>query len=153
MKVIIAEVFNGEGYSEPSLGIFENDSKEMFDFIEKERMGYAGDFDQTDGEEENVVYSFEGHDEEACDSGAIISLEIKEEEGKKAIIVMAQPQECNVALFDYYDSLEEAREALSVIVNSINYDEDDVEEFNDEPSDSFGSHGDDNFDYYEIFSL
>ena len=148
MKAVVVDVFNGEGYSEPTVTVLEKDSKEMFEAIETARLSYGDSFEESEGAgEENykdVVYSFEGEE----DSGAIHVIDLLIPE--KVYIIHVQPDECKASIYGVYDTMEEAKSQLVHEMNkeSNAYDIDDIEDYDGE--DVFSSHGNDGFDYFQI---
>jgi len=156
-KIALVDVFNGEGYSDPTVKVVEDCSQEMFDSIEEMRTSYGGDdFEQVEGELEDysdtVHMAFNGIGHSEDDNGAIHVIEIPK---GRVLLLLLQPCECEVKVFGTYDSKEEAEIAMKeeVYKDSNGYDSDEVEEWEEEEiTDSFSAHGKDSFDFYKIIS-
>lgn len=157
-KIALVDVFNGEGYSEPTVVVVEDLSKTMFRQIEEMRSSYGtDDFEEVqEGELEDysptVHTAFNGINHSADDNGAIHVVEIPK---GRVLLLLLQPCECEVKVFGDFATKEEAFEAMKVEIykESNKYDSDDIAEFEDEKyEDCFSSHGHDSFDYYKIVS-
>ena len=142
MNVVI-DVFNGEGYSSPSIFVSSNKEITKNKFAEFCR-SYNADFMRIETSDTEI--SFEGHN----DSGRVFILDIPED---KFTLIKLQPDVCHGIVLESFTSLGDAKAKLSGFVNSGIFDEDDVNDFEDELL--FGSHdikGDEGFVHYQIIS-
>jgi hypothetical protein len=144
---IYSETFNGDGYSDPTLGVCKEG--EIIDVFKKFSEHYTDgewtkNVNHTDGYKLDV--SFVDHDEE--DAGRIIFNSV---EPNKYYLVLVTPDVNETFIDDPHDTLEEALDELDQIVHNEDYDfdEDDVDEY--DGGLSFGSHNNDTgYEHYEI---
>ena len=157
-KIALVDVFNGEGYSDPTVKVVEGGSEYMFSSIEEMRISYGeDDFKQVADEDlkdysDTVHIAMDGIGHSEDDNGAIHVIEIPKD---KVVILLLQPCECEAKIFGTYDTMEDARKSLKeeVYKESNGYDSDEIEEWEEEEiTDSFSAHGKDSFDHYEIVS-
>jgi hypothetical protein len=143
---IYSETYNGEGYSDPTLGVCKDG--EIIDIFKNFAEHYPDDewtknVNHTDGYKLDV--SFVDHEEE--DAGRIIFTSV---EPNKYYLVVVSPDVNETNIGDPFSTIEEVKDELDQIIHSENYtfDSDDVEDY--DGGLVFGSHTDDGYEHYEI---
>lgn len=149
MKAVVVDVFNGEGYSEPTVTVVENRASiETLRAVEEARLTYCPEdyLEEFECAEADVEFTFT--EREGDDAGAIHIKSLPVE--SKVYILLIQPDTLSVSIYGAYDSKEQAMAQLESEMNkeSNAYDIDDIEDYDGE--DVFASHGNDGFDYFKI---
>lgn len=141
MNYIMVESTNGQGYSEPTFKVVNDENKAMF--ITQAMLGYGGmkvKVTQINPLKTQIEY---GHDETEsyADCGMVELLPIKNENDWYIVCLLPDVNDAQICFC--YDTCDDAQEQLSRIVNDniLNHDfeEDDVKEYESDNM-SFGSH-------------
>lgn len=142
VEYIVVDVFNGEGYSEPSVSKISKD--DWLPFICEKLEEYSGKSDFKGYGAERVEFSYNSGEDNAA-------LTLLEKPADKVMLVRIEPDICTVHATNYGSYDEAMAELVDIVSNKENgFDEDDVADFLAGGLKEFASHGDDGFRYYEI---
>ena len=144
---LYSETFNGEGYSDPTLGVCSE--SEIIGIVNNWSESYGDEFTKNINrldDEYKLDISFVDSEEE--DAGRLI---FKSVEPNKFYLVVVSPDVNETHIDEPHNTLEEAMDELDQIIHSeyYNFEQDDVDEY--DGGLVFGSHNEDTgYEHYEI---